>query len=148
MEDWELSIINRATEIMRYHVREKGLCITSPESAKTMAMLELAGKEHEVFCVIWLDTKCKIIEFEHMFRGTINMSGVYPREVVKSALEHNAESCILVHNHPSGSAEPSGADQAITKRLKAALALIDVRVLDHFVVGDIEVVSFSQRGLM
>jgi DNA repair protein RadC len=104
--------------------------------------------EHEVFGAIFLDTQHSILSFDLLFRGTIDSSSVHPREVVKQALRYNAAAVIFAHNHPSGVAEPSRADEMITRRLVEALAMIDVRVLDHFVVGGTEVVSFAERGLM
>ena len=121
--------------------------LTSPEASKNYVKLQLAAYEHEVFACLWLDNRNRVISFNKLFRGTIDGASVYPREVVKAALKHNAAAVIFSHNHPSGVAEPSHADEQITKRLKEALALIDVRVLDHLVVGE-EVVSFAERGLL
>ncbi|MCK5810469.1 MAG: hypothetical protein KAH00_05230, partial [Cocleimonas sp.] len=98
-------------------------------------------------CCVFLDNKHRVIEFEELFRGTIDRASVHPREVIRRVIHHNAAAVIFSHNHPSGVAEPSQSDQRITNTLKQALSLIDVRVLDHFIIGD-EVVSFSQRGLM
>lgn len=121
--------------------------LTSPESSKNYVKLQLARYEHEVFACLWLDNRNRVINFNKLFRGTIDGASVYPREVVKAALKHNAAAVIFAHNHPSGMAEPSHADEQITRRLKEALSLIDVRVLDHLVVGE-EVVSFAERGLL
>ena len=121
--------------------------LTSPGDSKDYVKLQLSTYEHEVFACLFLDQRHRVITFEELFRGTIDGASVYPREVVKAALSHNAAAVIFSHNHPSGDAEPSKADQAITKRQKAALALIDVRVLDHLVVGR-EVISFAERGLL
>lgn len=121
--------------------------LTSPDSSKKYVKLQLSGYPHEVFACLFLDNRHRVIAFEKLFRGTIDGASVYPREVVKAALSHNAVAVIFAHNHPSGCAEPSRADEAITKRLKAALELIDVRVLDHLVVGN-EVISFAERGLL
>jgi DNA repair protein RadC len=120
----------------------------SPQSVKDYLQLQLAGKPHEVFAVLFLDAQHRLVAFEEMFRGTLSQTSVYPREVVKRALALNAGAAILAHNHPSGVAEPSRADEALTQALKSALALIDVRVLDHMVVARGGVVSFAERGLL
>ena len=122
-------------------------CLTSP--ADTIAYLhsQLRDRQHEVFACVMLDNRNRVIEFREMFRGTIDGASVYPREIVKQALADNAASVILAHNHPSGVAEPSQADIRITERLKKALALVDIRVLDHVIVGD-ETLCFSERGLI
>ena len=122
-------------------------CLTSP--ADTIAYLhsQLRDRQHEVFACVMLDNRNRVIEFRQMFRGTIDGASVYPREIVKQALADNAASVILAHNHPSGVAEPSQADIRITERLKKALALVDIRVLDHVIVGD-ETLCFSERGLI
>lgn len=120
----------------------------SPQAVKDYLQLQLASKPHEVFAVLFLDTQHRLLAFEELFRGTLNQASVYPREVVKRALAINAAAAILAHNHPSGVAEPSRADEALTQALKAALALVDVRVLDHFVVARGSVVSFAERGLL
>ena len=121
--------------------------LTSPQASKDYVKLQLSRYEHEVFACLWMDNRNRVINFNKLFRGTIDGASVYPREVVKAALKHNAAAVIFAHNHPSGVAEPSAADEQITKRLKDALALIDVRVLDHLVVGE-EVISFAERGLL
>jgi len=108
----------------------------------------MRSKPHEIFTVIFLDGQHRTIVTEELFRGTLTQASVYPREVVKRALFHNAAAVILAHNHPSGLAEPSKADEMLTQSLKQALALVDVRVLDHFVIGSEEVVSFAERGLI
>jgi len=126
---------------------QRGDSLTSPQATREYLSMQLRDRTHEVFAVLFLDQRHRVIQFEELFRGTIDGASVYPREVVKKALQHNAAAVILAHNHPSGVAEPSRADEAITRRLKDALSLVDVRVLDHFVVGD-EVVSFAERGLL
>ena len=103
--------------------------------------------EHERFCAIWLDNRHRVIRFDELSRGTIDGASVYPREVVKAALSVNAAACIFAHNHPSGISEPSQADERITRRLRDALALVDIRVLDHIVIGQTSV-SFAERGLL
>lgn len=120
----------------------------SPQAVKDYLQLQLAGRPHEVFAVLFLDSQQRLIVFEELFRGTLAQTSVHPREVVKRALALNAAAAILAHNHPSGVAEPSRADEALTHTLKAALALVDVRVLDHIVVAHGGVVSFAERGLL
>ena len=121
--------------------------MTSPQASKDFVKLQLATYEHEVFACLFMDNRNRVIAFEELFRGTIDGASVYPREVVKACLSHNAAAVIFAHNHPSGVSEPSQADKSITKRLKDALALIDVRVLDHLIVGE-EVTSFAEKGLL
>lgn len=121
--------------------------LTSPEDSKNFVKLKLSEYEHEVFACLFLDNRHRVISFDELFRGTIDGASVYPREVVKAALGHNAAAVIFAHNHPSGNAEPSQADKQITTRLKDALSLIDVRVLDHLVVGS-EIISFAERGFL
>ena len=120
----------------------------APAQVKTFLQLQLGSLNYEVFAVLFLDAQTRLIRMEEMFRGTLTQTSVYPREVVKRALDLNAASVILAHNHPSGVAEPSRADEVLTQHLKSALSLVDVRVLDHFIVGHREVVSFSERGLL
>jgi DNA repair protein RadC len=120
--------------------------LTSPDGVRDYLRLQLAHQEREVFAVLFLDTHHRAISYEELFFGTIDGARVHPREVVKVALRQNAAAVILSHNHPSGVAEPSEADRRITQRLKDALALVDVRVLDHFVVGVEGSVSFAERG--
>lgn len=124
----------------------KGMKLTSPNLVRDYLWLQLAGYEAEVFGVVFLDSQHQVIEFTKMFFGTIDSASVYPREVVKKALQLNAGAVIFTHNHPSGNPEPSDADRRITQRLKEALGLIDVRVLDHIVVGGSESVSFAEKG--
>ena len=126
---------------------EDTVVIDSPSVVKALCRSRLAHLEYEVFGVMFLDSKHRLIAFEEMFRGTIDEASVYPREVVKEALRHNASAVIFTHNHPSGDPEPSRADRTITDRLKSALDLIGVRSLDHIVVGD-TFVSFAERGWM
>jgi DNA repair protein RadC len=126
----------------------RGVLLTSPHAAREMIGLKLAEYEHEVFACLFLDNQHRLIQFLEVFRGTIDGASVYPREVVKEALQCNAAAVIFCHNHPSGLAEPSEADKSITQKLKSALGLMDIRVLDHFVVGAEEVCSFAERGLL
>jgi DNA repair protein RadC len=125
---------------------ERGVTFTAPAVVREYLRTKLAGFEHEVFAVLFLDTRHRLIEYAEMFRGTIDGAEVHPREVVKHALHCNAAALILAHNHPSGNAEPSAADRAVTARLKQALALVDVRVLDHIVVAGATTVSLAERG--
>ena len=120
----------------------------SPAKVKQYLALQLAERAHEVFAVLFLDAQSRLIALEEMFRGTLTQTSVYPREVVKRSLELGAAAVILAHNHPSGTAEPSRADEFLTQTLKSALALVDVRVLDHLVVGRGSVASFAERGLL
>jgi DNA repair protein RadC len=120
----------------------------SPQAVRDYLRLQLGRLDHEVFAVLFLDAQHRLIAYEPLFRGTLTQTSVYPREVLKRALALNAAALILAHNHPSGVAEPSRADEFLTQSLKSALALIDVRVLDHFVVGQESVVSFAERGLL
>ncbi len=119
-----------------------------PEDVKRYLQLQLGGRGHEVFAVMFLDSQQRLLKLEEMFRGTLTQTSVYPREVVKRALELHAGAVVFAHNHPSGAAEPSRADEFLTQTLKTALALIDVRVLDHLIVGHGAVVSFAERGLL
>ncbi|MCU7892492.1 MAG: DNA repair protein RadC [Candidatus Thiodiazotropha sp. (ex Ustalcina ferruginea)] len=122
--------------------------LTNPQQTRSYLQAMLRHYPYEVFSCLFLDNRHRIIRYEELFRGTIDGASVHPREVVKRALEHNAAALILAHNHPSGVAEPSRADQQITKRLKEALALVDIRVLDHIVIGEGEPVSLAERGMV
>ncbi len=121
--------------------------LTSPESVRDYLALKLRGLGHEIFVCLFLDNKHRVIEYQEMFRGTLNSTSVYPREVVKACLAVNAAAVIFAHNHPSGIAEPSEADIFLTAKLQEALALIDIRVLDHLVIGNDAPVSLAERGL-
>lgn len=127
---------------------ERGLALANPGSAGRYFAQRLRGQTHEVFAVLFLDTKHRALAFEELFHGTIDGAEVHPREVVRRALAHNAAAVIVGHNHPSGCSEPSQADGIVTKQLQHALALVDVRLLDHFVVGDGQPVSLAQRGML
>ena len=138
-------------ELARRSLRQEftqGTLFDSPGKVKDYLRMQLAGRGHEVFAVLFLDAQNRFIVLEEMFRGTLTQTSVYPREVVKRALELQAAAVIFAHNHPSGAAEPSRADEFLTHTLKSALALIDVRVLDHLVVGQSDVVSLAERGLL
>jgi len=125
-----------------------GITISDPHDTRDFLKLKLGSLEHEVFAIILLNNRHQIIHYEHLFRGTIDGASVYPREVVKLALKHNAAAAIISHNHPSGNPEPSGADERITKRLQDALNLVEIRLLDHLIVGQCEIVSLAERGLL
>lgn len=125
---------------------ERGDALTDPQAAGRYFAQRLRGLPHEVFAALFLDTRHRAIAFEELFRGTVDGAEVHPREVVRRALAHNAAALIVGHNHPSGNGEPSAADRAITLRLKQALALVEIRLLDHFVVGDGAPVSLAARG--
>lgn len=138
-------------EMARRHTFEeldRGDVLTSPEATRAYLSQQLRHYQHEVFACLFLDNQHHILEFEELFRGTIDSASVYPREVVKKALAHNAAAVIFAHNHPSGISEPSHADKLITDKLKQALALIDIRVLDHFIIGDGRPYSFAENGLL
>ena len=137
--------IELATRYLEERIRRSD-ALTSPAHTSQFLCARLRSRPHEVFACLFLDNRHRVISFEEMFRGTIDGASVHPREVAKRALELNAAALIAAHNHPSGVAEPSRSDRAITSRLRDALALVDVRLLDHFVIGDGEVVSFAERG--
>lgn len=138
-------------EMARRHLLEtlqRGDALNSPQAAYTYLSSQLRDHKHEVFACLWLDSQNRVLKFEKLFHGSIDGASVYAREVVKSALQHNAAAVILAHNHPSGIAEPSSSDQCLTQRLQKALELVDVRVLDHIVIGDGQYVSLAQRGML
>lgn len=145
--DRDDQIIEAAEKILLRRLKHtKSDLMTDPESVKRFLRMHLAPREQEVFHVLFLDTRHRLIAAEDLFFGTIDGAEVHPREVVKAALKHNSAALILAHNHPSGSAEPSAADRAVTARLKQALHLIDVRLLDHFVVTGDQCTSLAARG--
>jgi len=127
---------------------EQAPVFDSPSRVKDFVALKLGALAHEVFAVLFLDSQHRLLRLEPMFRGTLTQTSIYPREVVRRAMELNAGAVVLAHNHPSGLAEPSRADEFLTQSLKGALQLVDVRVLDHLVVGQGQVVSFAERGLL
>jgi DNA repair protein RadC len=138
-------------EMARRALDEKikaGDALNSPKAVRDYLRLALAGREYEVFAGIFLDAQNRVLAVEELFSGTLGQTSVFPREVVKRALHHNAAGVIFAHNHPSGLAEPSGADEALTAALKKSLALVDVKVLDHFIVGSGAIMSFAERGLL
>jgi DNA repair protein RadC len=138
-------------EMGRRYLREdlqRNEALTSPADSRRYLQAKLLHYPYEVFSCLYLDNRHRVIDYEELFRGTIDGASVHPREVVKRALAHNAAALILAHNHPSGVAEPSEADRRITQRLIDALALVDIRVLDHFIIGDGEPVSLAERGMI
>ncbi len=140
-----------ARELLLRDLREqmhRGPVMTSPQILRDWLRLYCAGLEHEVFLVLYLDANHRLIESQELFRGTLTQTSVYPREVVKGALARNAAALAVAHNHPSGQAEPSRADEFLTQTLKSTLSLVDVRIIDHFVVAGDQVVSFAERGLI
>lgn len=136
-----------ARRIMEHPLRE-GEPLTSPAMTRRYLKSRLITRPHEVFAALFMDNRHRVIRYQELFHGTIDGAAVYPREVVRRALEYNAAAIIFAHNHPSGVAEPSEADLALTERLKQALALVDIRVLDHMIVGHGEVVSLAERGCL
>lgn len=140
-------ILEAARQVVDLTVN-RGAPFSSPEIVKQYLGAKLAGLEHEIFAVLFLDNQHRLIRYAEMFRGTINTASVYPREVVKEALKFNAAATILAHNHPSGHSEPSQADRTLTARLKEALRLVEVRTLDHIIVAGREQVSFAELGLL
>ena len=143
--------LQAALELARRHyleVMRSGPALLNPQATCDYLRVRLRDLPHEVFCCLYLDNRHRVIAFEELFRGTLDGASVHPREVVKHALAHNAAAMILAHNHPSGVAEPSQADELITRRLKEALNLVEIRVLDHLIVGDSRCESFAERGLL
>ena len=122
--------------------------LASPGAVRDYLRLAIAQHEHEVFVCLWLDAQHRVIACEEIFRGTLTQTSVYPREIVKAGLRLNAAAVIFAHNHPSGAAQPSQADELLTRNLKEALALVDVKVLDHFIVAGNQAISFAERGLL
>ncbi len=144
-------LLQAVLEMGRRHLEEglqRGAALSNPHDTRSYLTARLRGYPHEVFACLFLDNRHRIIRYQELFRGTIDGANVHPREVVRQAISHNAAAVIFAHNHPSGVAEPSRADERLTHRLRDALALVDVRVLDHFVVGDGPAVSFVERGLL
>jgi DNA repair protein RadC len=140
-----------ARECGQRYLRERlrpGVTIGSPADSREFLLATLRDRPHEVFCCLFMDNRHRVLAFDELFRGTIDAAAVYPREIVKQALSRNAAAVILAHNHPSGVAEPSQSDQLITRRIRDALDLVDVRLLDHFVIGDNNCVSLASRGML
>ena len=139
--------IQRALKILNARMRTAPV-LSAPGAVRDYLRLLLHERGHEVFVCVFLDGQHRVIACEELFRGTLMQTSVYPREVVKAALAHNAAAVIFAHNHPSGVAEPSRADELLTQALKQALALLDIRTLDHFVIAGNQLVSFAERGLL
>lgn len=147
--DASYAALRACMELARRYLESRlrrGTPLSSPADTRRYLTARLRRHEQEVFACLFLDNRHRLIRFEELFRGTVNGASVHPREIAKRALHHNAAAVIIAHNHPSGVAEPSQADRAITDRIRDAMALIDVRLMDHLVVGDGEVVSFAERG--
>jgi DNA repair protein RadC len=149
--DAKFAQLQAVIEMARRHLQEtleRGDALTSPAATRDYLVAKLRDRDHEIFACLFLDTRNRVLVYDEIFRGTVDGASVHPREIVTEALSHNAAAVIFAHNHPSGVAEPSGADERITRRLRDALALVDIRVLDHFIVGDGTPVSFAERGLL
>jgi DNA repair protein RadC len=140
-------VLELARRAMAQRLQERAV-LADPSAVRHYLQLQLAQRMHEVFAVCFLDAQNKLLATEELFRGTLNQTSVYPREVVLRALHHHAAAVILAHNHPSGEVQPSPADQALTHTLRAALALVDVRVLDHIIVGPGQSLSMAEKGLL
>ncbi|MCS4267752.1 DNA repair protein RadC [Serratia sp. BIGb0163] len=138
--------IQRALALLENHLRKPGESFTSLDAVRHWLRLQMAGLEREVFMAIYLDNQHRLLAHETLFTGTINHTEIHPREVLKAALRHNSAAIIVAHCHPSGHAEPSHADRQITERLKKVLGMVDIRLLDHLVVGGMDIVSFADRG--
>ena len=141
-------IIAKAKDILWNRFTAKGRPMSNPQDVKDYLVMRYSVVGHEIFSVLYLDNQHRVIQFEDLFRGTIDGASVYPREVVKQALKYNAAAVVFAHNHPSGTSEPSQADRRLTDRLVDACKLVDIRVLDHLVVGATDAVSFAERGWM
>ena len=148
MPDHERAVIDAALTILGGYLRQPGAVLHSPGGVKNYLRLHLASERREVFAVLFLDNQNRVIAYEAMFVGTLSQTSVYPREVALAALRHEAAAVILAHNHPSGSVQPSRADEHLTHTLKQSLALVDVRVLDHIIVGGDAVLSMAEQGLV
>jgi DNA repair protein RadC len=142
-----IAALELARRSMDERLKERA-ALSSPSAVRDYLRLTLAAREHEVFVCIWVDAQHRVIDVQEPFRGTLTQTSVYPREIVKAALAANAAAVIFAHNHPSGVAQPSRSDELLTRSLKEALALVDVRVLDHFVVAGNQALSFAERGLL
>ncbi len=141
------AVINQALEIIENSLKIEGIQFTETTHVKNFVRLKIGTLEHEVFAILFLNSQHQLIKFDVPFQGTINEAPVYPREVAKLALRNNAAAVIFAHNHPSGNVEPSDADLRITARLKAALELFDIKVIDHVITGHINTLSFAEKGL-
>jgi DNA repair protein RadC len=139
--------IELARRCLKHDIRSAS-ALTSPGAVRDYLRLAIAERQHEVFVCLWLDAQHRVITCEELFRGTLTQTSVYPREIVKAGLKANAAAVIFAHNHPSGVAQPSQADELLTRNLKEALALVEVKVLDHFIVAGGQAISFAERGLL
>jgi len=145
------ALLRAVLEVARRCLEEDlkaGAALTSPGAVRDYLRIQIGSLSHEVFVCLWLDAQHRVIESRELFRGTLTQTSVYPREVVKAALASNAAAVIFAHNHPSGVAQPSQADELLTRNLREALALVDVKVLDHFIVAGRQALSFAERGLL
>jgi DNA repair protein RadC len=145
------AVLLAAMELARRHYQEAvkfSSALTAPDTTRRFLIAQLRDRPYEVFCALFLDNRHHLIAFEEIFRGTIDRSNIYPREIVRQTIFHNAASLIIAHNHPSGAVDPSHADEHATRRIRDALALVDVRLLDHFIVGDGKCFSFSEHGML
>lgn len=142
-----LAVLELARRVLAQQMQQQP-AFDRPQAVKEYLQLQLGARKHEVFAVMFLDVQHRLLALEELFRGTLTQTSVYPREVVLRALHHHAAAVVLTHNHPSGVAEPSRADEALTQALKAALALVDIRVLDHIIIGQGQTCSLAERGLI
>ena len=146
MNQQDQAIVDQAISILEANLKDRPVMVSSPKIALDFLRLNLENKEYEVFAVMFLDTKNRMIEFKEMFRGTIDSAPVFVREIAKESLYLNASALIIAHNHPSGISTPSEADKAVTENIRVALELFNIRVLDHFVIGSGEYHSFAENG--
>lgn len=144
----QLSIVNQAISILDQTIINREFSLTSPDLVRNYLRLKLEKKEREIFAVIFLDNQHRVIEYNEMFSGTISAAAVYPREILKRSLELNSAAIIIAHNHPSGKANESQADKMITERIQTALGVVDIRLLDHIIIGSGEMVSFAEKGFI
>jgi DNA repair protein RadC len=145
---YEREVIDQALAIVGRCLRQPGMLAADPSTAREYIRLHIGGEPCEVFCAMYLDAQNRVIAFDRLFNGTLSQTSVYPRELVHATLMHGATAVILAHNHPSGSLQPSRADRALTDTIKSALALVDVRVLDHVIVGRDKTLSMAEMGLL
>ena len=142
------AIVQKALAILASRMRSAEIILTNPDAVRDFLRIRMGALEHEVFNVVFLNAQHGVIAIEEMFRGTLTQTAVYPREVLKRAMHHNAAAIVLAHNHPSGVAEPSLADKRLTETLSKTLSMVDVTVLDHFIVAGVQCISFAERGLI
>lgn len=141
-------VVARALKILQDRLKKPGATLDSPGAVRDLLRLLIGAEQREVFVCLWLDCQHRVIEVERAFVGTLTQTSVYPREIVKSALRFNAGAVIFAHNHPSGVAQPSASDELLTRNLKEALALVEVKVLDHMIISGAHALSFAERGLL